>query len=58
MGKLNQLYHINWLLSACAYSNQQQETMHLIKSMKYALNSECALNREGFGIEGGASNLA
>ena len=27
-------YRRNWLLSACAYSNSQQETMCLIKSMR------------------------
>ena len=28
------MYRRNWLLSACAYSNGQQETMRLIKSMR------------------------
>ena len=27
-------YRRNWLLSACAYSNGQQETMRLIKSIR------------------------
>ena len=27
-------YRRNWLLSACAYSNGQQETVRLIKSMR------------------------
>ena len=38
--------------SACAYKNGQQGNMRLIK--KHALNSECALTRKGFDIEGGA----
>ena len=28
------VYRRNWLLSTCAYSNGQQETMRLIKSMR------------------------
>ena len=27
-------YRRNWLLSACAYNNRRQETMHLIRSIR------------------------
>ena len=45
-------YHRRWLLSTCAYKNEQQGNMRLIK--KNALNSKCALNRKSLDIEGGA----
>ena len=45
-------YCRRWLLTACAYKNEPQGNMCLIK--QHALNSERALNRKGLNIEGGA----
>ena len=42
-------YRRQWLLSACAYKNEQQGKMRLIK--KHVLNSKCALDRNGLDIE-------
>ena len=49
-------YRRRWLLSACAYKNKQQGNIRLIK--KHALNSECALNREGSDVKGGTKPCA
>ena len=37
-------YRRNWLLSACAYSSRQKETMRLIKSMRLTA-SVCLIER-------------
>ena len=48
---LNGEYHRRWLLSACAYKNEQLGNMRLIKNVLLIVS---VLDRKGLEIEGGA----
>ena len=49
------IYRRNWLLSACAYSHGQQETMRLIKSMR--LTASVRLIERTWALRAGPSTV-